>query len=82
MKLSQLKKKVRFINDAKGRHIEAVLPHEAYKEYMAMKVSLEFYESLDTQESIKRAKNDLAAGRFKDYEDVEQLIKDLHGRKS
>ena len=82
MKLSQVKKKVKFINDAKGKPIEVVLPHEAYKEYMDMKISLEFYESLETQESIKRAKKDLAAGKFKDYEDVEQLIEDLHGRKN
>ncbi len=43
-----------------------------------LKVSLEFYESLETQNSIKKVKEDIAAGRFKDYEDAEQLIKDLH----
>jgi len=81
MKLGQVRKKAKFINDAEGKPIEVVLPYEAYKEYMDMKISLEFYESLETQKSIKRAKEDLAAGRFKDYEDVECLIKDLHGRK-
>jgi hypothetical protein len=44
-----------------------------------MKVSVELYESLDTQESIKKAREDLATGRFKDYEDIERLIQDLHG---
>ncbi len=43
-----------------------------------LKVSLEFYKSLETQNSIKKAKEDIADGRFKDYEDAEQLIKDLH----
>jgi hypothetical protein len=78
MKLGQVKK-VKFINDAKEKPIEVVLPYEAYREYMDMKISLEFYESLETQESIKRAKEALAIGKFKDYENAEQLIKDLHG---
>ena len=43
-----------------------------------MKISVEFYESLQTQKSIKRARGDLSSGKFKDYEDVEQLIRDLH----
>ncbi len=43
-----------------------------------LKVSLEFYRSLQTQNSIEKAKEDIAAGRFKDYTDAEQLIKDLH----
>ena len=46
---------------------------------MDMKISLEFYRNLETQDSIERAKKDIAAGKFKDYDDVEQLIKDLHG---
>ena len=78
MKLSQLQKKVRFISNAKGKPTEVVLPYESYQEYVDMKISLELYESLDTQESIKRAKEDLSAGRFKDYEDIERLIKHLH----
>jgi len=78
MKLSQLQKKVRFISNAKGKPTEVVLPYESYQEYVDMKISLELYESLDTQESIKRAKEDLSAGRFKDYEDIEQLTKHLH----
>jgi len=78
MKLSQLQKKIKFINDAKGKPVEVVLPYGVYQEYMDMKVSLEFYKSLETQNSIKKAKEDIAAGRFKDYEDAEQLIKDLH----
>ena len=79
MKLSELQKKVKFINNAKGKPIEVVLPYESYQEYLDMKISREFYESLETQESIKRAKEDLSAGRFKDYEDIERLVKDLHG---
>lgn len=79
MKLSQVQKRTKFISDARGKHIEVVLPYEAYREYMDMKISLEFYHSLETQQSIKRAKEDLADGKFKDYEDVEHLIKDLHG---
>jgi len=79
MKLSQLQKKVKFISNAEGKPTEVVLPYESYQEYLDMKISLELYESLDTQESIKRAKEDLSAGRFKDYEDIERLIKDLHG---
>lgn len=78
MILSQVKKKVKFIHNSRGKPVEAVLPYKAYTEYMDMKISLEFYQSLETQESIKRAKEDLALGRFKDYEDVEQFIKDLH----
>ena len=79
MKLSQVQKRTKFISDAKGKTVEVVLPYEAYQEYMDMKISLEFYQSLETQQSIKRAKEDLVAGKFKDYEDVECLIKDLHG---
>jgi hypothetical protein len=79
MKLSQVQKRTKFISDARGKPIEVVLPYEAYREYMDMKISLEFYQSLETQQSIKRAKEDLAVGKFKDYEDVEHLIKDLHG---
>ena len=79
MKLRQLQKKVKFISNAEGKPTEVVLPYESYQEYLDMKISLELYESLDTQESIKRAKEDLSAGRFKDYEDIERLIKDLHG---
>ena len=79
MKLSQVKKKAKFISNTKGKPVEVVLPYQVYQEYIDMKISLEFYESLETQESIRRAKEDLTAGRFKDYEYVEQLIKDLHG---
>ena len=78
MKLSQIQKKIKFINDAKGKPIEVVLPYKVYQEYMDMKVSLEFYKNLETQDSIERAKKDIAAGKFKDYDDVEELIKDLH----
>lgn len=52
------------------------------QEYLNMKISLELYESFDTQESIKRAREDLSCGRFKDYEDIEQLIKELHEGKN
>lgn len=78
MKLSQLQKKGKFISDAKGKPTEVVLPYENYQEYLNMKISLESYGSFDTQESIKRAREDLSAGRFKDYEDIEQLIRELH----
>ena len=78
MKLSQIQKKIKFINDAKGKPVEVILPYGVYQEYMDMKISLEFYKNLETQDSIERAKKDIAAGRFKDYDDVEQLIKDLH----
>jgi hypothetical protein len=79
MKLSQIQKKIKFISDAKGKPVEVVLPYEVYQEYMDMKISLEFYRSLETQDSIEKAKEDITAGRFKDYDDVEQLLKDLHG---
>lgn len=82
MKISQLQKKVKFISNAKGKLTEVVLPYESYREYLDMKISLEVYESLDTQESIRRAREDLSAGRFRDYEDMERVIEDLHGRKS
>lgn len=65
MKFSQLQKKVKFINNAKGKPVEAILPYEAYTEYVDMKISIEFYKSMETQKSIERAKKDVAAGRFK-----------------
>lgn len=79
MKISQLQKKVKFVSNAEGKLTEVVLPYVSYREYLDMKVSLELYESLDTQESIKKAREDLATGRFKDYEHIERLIQDLHG---
>ena len=79
MKLSQLQKRVKFISDAKGKAVEVVLPYKVYQEYLDMKISFEFYQDPETQESIRRAKDDLAAGRFRDYENIEQLIKDLRG---
>ena len=82
MKLSQLQKRVKFISNARGKPTEVVLPYESYQEYLNMKISLELYESFDTQESIKRAREDLSCGRFKDYEDIEQLIKELREGKN
>ena len=79
MKISQLQKKVKFVRNAEGKLTEVVVPYESYQEYLDMKVSLELYDSLDTRESIKKAREDLAAGRFRDYEDIERLIRDLHG---
>jgi len=79
MELNQIQKKVRFVNNSKGKPVEVILPYDAYREYMEIKISLELYKSLEVQESIKRAKNDLATGKFKDYENIEQLLKDLHG---
>ena len=78
MKLAQLQKKVKIISNAKGKPIEVVVPYTAYQEYLAMKISSEFYQDSDTQESIKRAGEDIASSRFRDYEDVDTLIKDLH----
>ena len=82
MKISQLQKKAKFVRNAEGKLTEVLLPYESYQEYLDMKISLELYESLDTQESIKKAREDLAAGRFEDYEDIEQLIKELHEGKN
>jgi hypothetical protein len=70
--------KTRVIKNAKGKPVKAVLPYRAYRELVKLKISQEIYERPETQEAIRSAKRDIAAGRVRRFKNVAEALRWLN----
>ena len=51
-----------------------ILPYKVYQELLELKASLEIYQQPEVQASLHRAKEDIAEGRVKTTQHVEEAI--------
>ncbi len=75
MTTAEIKKKARFVTDSAGRPVEVILPYNMYKRFLELEISMEIFKQKETQQSIKRAKEDIKKGRIKVFSNAENAIK-------
>lgn len=75
MTVTEIEKKAKLITGRDGRPLEVILPYNIYKQLLELERSMEIFKRRETQESIKRAKEDIKHGRIKAFSDVKDAIK-------
>ncbi|WP_333653878.1 hypothetical protein [Dissulfurispira sp.] len=75
MTVAAIEKKAKLITGRDGRPVEVILPYGIYKELLELERSMEIFKRKETQESIKRAKEDARQGRVKTFCDVKAAVK-------
>lgn len=75
MTVTEIEKKVKLITGRGGKPVEVILPYNIYKQLLELEISMEIFTRKETQESIKRAKEDIKHGRVKAFTDVKDVIK-------
>lgn len=75
MTVTEIEKKTKLITGKNGRPVEAILPYNIYKQLLELERSMEIFNRRETQESIRRAKEDIKHGRLKTFGDVKDAIK-------
>ncbi len=75
MQAHTISEKTKLIKNAKGKPVKVVLPYRAYRELVELKISQEIYERPETQEAIRSAKRDVAAGRVRRFKTVAEALR-------
>lgn len=75
MTVTAIEKKAKLITGRDGRPVEVILPYNIYKELLELERSMEIFKRRETQESIKRAKEDIRHGRVKIFSDAKDAVK-------
>ncbi len=74
MSATDIEKKVRYINDAHGKHTDVIIPYNIFKELLEVKMSMEIYEQQDVKRSLQRARKQVAAGNGKSFRNADEAI--------
>lgn len=75
MTISEIEKKAKLITDSGGKPVEVILPYGIYKHLLELEASMDIFKRKETQAGIRRAKEDIKAGRVKSFDDVEDVVK-------
>lgn len=75
MQARAILEKTQLIKNAKGRPVKAVLPFQAFRELVELKISQEIYERPETQDAIRNAKRDITAGRVRRFKTVAEALR-------
>lgn len=75
MTVTEIERKTKLITGRDGKPVEVILPYNIYKQLLELEMSMEVFNKKETQESIKRAKEDIKHGRVKAFSDVKDAIK-------
>lgn len=75
MQAHTILEKAKLVTDAKGKPIEVVLPYQAYRELVKLKIAQEIYERPETQEAISAAKRDITAGRVRRFKKLAEALR-------
>lgn len=70
MTIAQIEKKAKLVTGKDGRPVEVILPYQIYKHLLEIEESVEIFKSRETQESIKRAKEDIRHGRSRSFKNI------------
>ncbi len=74
MTIAQIEKKARLVTGKDGKPVEVILPYNIYKQLLELEESVEIFKRKETQESIKRAKEDIRHGRSKIFRNAKDAI--------
>ena len=74
MTIAQIEKKAKLITRKDGRPVEVILPYSIYKQLLELEESVEIFKRRETQESIKRAKEDKRRGRSRTFGNVKDAV--------
>lgn len=75
MTVATIEKKAKLITGRDGRPVEVILPYNIYRELLELERSMEIFRRKETQESVKRAKEDIKHGRVKAFGDMKDAVK-------
>ena len=75
MTIAEIEKKTKLITGKDGKPLEVILPYNIYRQLLELERSMEIFNRRETQESIKRAKEDIKHGRVKTFSDVKDAVK-------
>ena len=78
MQAHAILEKTKLIKNAKGRPVKVILPYRAYRELVKLKISQEIYERPETQEAIRNAERDIAAGRVHRFKNLAEALRWLN----
>jgi hypothetical protein len=74
MSTLEIQKRVRYVNDSRGKSTDVLIPYSLFQELLELKTTLEVYERQATRMSIKRAKRDVRNGKTKTFADATGAI--------
>lgn len=74
MTIAQIEKKAKLVTGKDGKPVEVILPYSIYKHLLELEESVQIFKRRETQESIKRAKEDVKRGRSKTFGNVKDAI--------
>ena len=72
METTEIQKKTKFITNSKGKPVEVILPIATYQQLVDLQTSIEIFQQRDTQESIKRAKNEIENGDTVSFKNMDE----------
>lgn len=75
MTVTEIEKKTKLITGKDGKPLEVILPYNIYRQFLELERSMEIFNRKETQESIKRAKEDIKHGRAKTFSNVKDAVK-------
>lgn len=70
----EIQKKVKYVNDAKGKPVEVILPYKIYQKLLELQISLEIYHQEDVQQSIRQAKRDVENGNIRSFKNMDEAV--------
>ena len=74
MTIAQIEKKAKVVTGKDGRPVEVILPYNIYRQLLELEESVEIFKRKETQESIKRAKEDVRRGRSRTFGNVKGSV--------
>jgi hypothetical protein len=78
MSTSEIRKRIKFINDVNGKKTDVIIPYKMFQEFLEMKISMEIYEQDNVKRSLRRAKKQVDSNDIFSFQDVEQAIQWLN----
>ncbi|MBI5203971.1 MAG: hypothetical protein HZA11_03530 [Nitrospirae bacterium] len=75
MTVTEIEKRAKLITGKSGKPVEVILPYTIFKHLLELERSMEIFSRRETQESIKRAKEDIKHGRVKTFSDMTDAFK-------
>ena len=72
METTEIQNKAKFITNSKGKPVEVILPIGTYQQLVDLQTSIEIFQQKDTQQSISRAKNEIANGNTVSFKNMDE----------
>lgn len=74
MSTQEIQQKVKYINNARGKHTDVIIPFSIFQELLELKMSMEIFKQTDVQKSIRRAHKNIVDDKIKSFQRADEAI--------